>query len=72
LDLAELGALSGVEAVEEGGGGRYEVSVSSPRDVLANLLRWSENDGRDLRELEVEPASLEDVFLAVTGRTIRD
>jgi len=36
------------------------------------LLGWSEGRGVDLRGLEVVPGILEDVFLQLTGRELRE
>ncbi len=64
-------ALPGVVAVE-GEDGRYQVRVSDVRAVLPRLLALAEERGSKLLDLRVERATLEDVFLALTGRELRD
>ena len=63
--LEGLEAVLGVRATENGA-----VALKS-RDAartLPVLLRWAEDAGVRLKQLEVKPANLEDVFLALTGR----
>jgi ABC-2 type transport system ATP-binding protein len=72
VDTHELEALHGVVALEDDRGASYTLRVSSASATMPDLVRWSEDRAIELRDLEVEPASLEDVFLAVTGRRIRD
>jgi ABC-2 type transport system ATP-binding protein len=72
VDTDELEGLPGVVAVEDGREDLYTLRVSSGAATMPGLVRWSEDRAIELRDLQVEPASLEDVFLSVTGRTIRD
>ena len=72
IDAGELEALPGVAAVDKDRDGFYEVRVESASATMPALMRWSEDRAIELRDLQVDPASLEDVFLSVTGRTIRD
>jgi len=72
VDIRQLEHLRGVVAATDGGNQRYEVSASEPRDALSALLRWAQESTIDLHDLKVVPASLEDVFLSQTGRTIKD
>ncbi|HEX2049578.1 MAG TPA: ABC transporter ATP-binding protein [Actinomycetota bacterium] len=72
--LDELRALPGVsEVVAAGNGARgYELSVADGRETLPPLLEWSAARGVRLDDLQVLPATLEDVFLSITGRSLRE
>jgi ABC-2 type transport system ATP-binding protein len=81
VDQAELGRLAGVTGVAAKTDGHdadgiapaaYELRVAEPRAAVAALLDWSERRGVELRGLEVVPGTLEDVFLQLTGRALRD
>ncbi len=41
--------------------------ASSPLAALGPLVRWAEDRGVDLADLEVRRPSLEDVYLALTA-----
>jgi ABC-2 type transport system ATP-binding protein len=47
-------------------GGELVIRTRHPADALECLLAWSRTAGHDLAGLEVAPASLEDVYLALT------
>ncbi len=69
-DLAPLRALSPVAAVVQQGG---RVTVSGSSDgLLAAAVTWLESQRIPFRNLSSRQANLEDVFLRLTGRTIRD
>jgi ABC-2 type transport system ATP-binding protein len=72
VDIHQLKQLRGVVAAATTGNHGYEVRVSVARDALSALLRWAQEQTIELHDLHVVPASLEDVFLSLTGRTIRD
>jgi ABC-2 type transport system ATP-binding protein len=81
VDSAQLLRLPGITAVATDGNGAqpgspvpaaYRVEISEPRTAVGALLDWSERQGVELRGLEVAPGSLEDVFLQVTGRELRE
>lgn len=46
-------------------------SQESITGALKELIRWAESNGRSLRDLHVQRATLEDVFLTMTGREMR-
>ena len=54
-----------------GDGGSY-LLVSDPKLTLPPLLAWAREREIDLRHLEVLSANLEDVFLELTGRQLRE
>jgi len=63
--------VPGAVAVE-GEDGRYQVRVAEVRDALPALLARLTEAGARLHDLRVERATLEDVFLALTGKELRD
>ncbi len=81
VDTATLTRLPGITAAATSGNGvepasaaptTYRLAVSEPRAAVGALLDWSDREGAELRGLEVVPGSLEDVFLQLTGRELRD
>jgi ABC-2 type transport system ATP-binding protein len=77
VDEAELASLPGVERVAVDG--RVEVSTRTPELVLRELLdphaAWLRRDDAGqataIRDLRVRQGTLEDVFIALTGRSLR-
>jgi ABC-2 type transport system ATP-binding protein len=77
VDEAALAAITGVDRVSVDG--RVAVSTRSPERVLRELLdpnaHWLRRgpDGEDvgIRDLRVRSGTLEDVFIALTGRSLR-
>jgi ABC-2 type transport system ATP-binding protein len=81
IAAADLSGLPGITGVESTGNGAepgstvpatYRLAVSEPKAGVGALLDWSDRQGVELRGLEVVPGSLEDVFLTLTGRELRD
>jgi ABC-2 type transport system ATP-binding protein len=54
------------DAVTDAKGVQLVLHVSQPLKVLGPLVRWAEENGYDLPNLEVRRPSLEDVYLALT------
>jgi ABC-2 type transport system ATP-binding protein len=71
LDPTSLEALPGVIRAVGDGHGQFTVSVRDAHSVLKSLMELSDAQGFRLRGLEVEGATLEDVFIRLTGRRIR-
>ncbi|MGH3029993.1 MAG: ABC transporter ATP-binding protein [Gaiellaceae bacterium] len=80
LAMAELERLRGVEraaetrasAVDGLGAWAYELQAPDQQQALRELLAWSGREQVELRAVEAVPGTLEDVFLTLTGRTLRD
>ena len=74
VDEAGLKQLPGVlEAVRTNHGGLYwELRVASAHETLPAFIDWSRNTGVVLDDVQVVPATLEDVFLSLTGRSLRE
>lgn len=66
--LRELPAVVAVRREENG----YCLSVTQPHITIPALLQRLEADGKDLARLTTRHASLEDVFVTLTGRHLRD
>ncbi|MGH8946223.1 MAG: ABC transporter ATP-binding protein [Acidimicrobiia bacterium] len=80
VDIDELTRLDGITSAVAKSNGKigsltpatYQLAVAEPRTAVTSLLNWSEGRGIELRGLEVVPGTLEDVFLKLTGRELRD
>ena len=72
-DRLDTGALAGLPAVDrhEEADGRTRLSSSDAPESTRALLELCARRGVDLRGLSVHTATLEDVFLKLTGRRIR-
>src|SRR5918996_574298 len=77
-ELAGLAGITGASATNDGDGPgpvgptAYQLQVTEPKTAVGALLDWSEARGVELRGLEVVPGTLEDVFLQLTGRELRE
>ena len=67
--LASLVAVT--EVVEDDDGG-FRLRSSDAAATMPALMDWAARSGVRLTHLEVTPANLEDVFLSLTGRALRD
>ncbi len=72
LDEAALRALPAVVHVRREGDSIYSLAVTAPHVTLPALLEWLRSQGRGLGHLVTRHASLEDVFVTLTGRHLRD
>ena len=68
---AQLSALPGVVDVSSDAGA-VTLRSSDATVTVPALLSWAEARGQQLADLEVRPGTLEDVFLALTGRELRE
>ncbi len=71
LDIAELRALDGVRAARTLASG-FELQVSALHRTLPALLALIARHNLELTNLTTHSASLEDVFVSLTGRQLRD
>jgi ABC-2 type transport system ATP-binding protein len=72
LDPAELRGLRSVGDVHLSPEGTWSLAVSEPEHAVAEALDLIERKGLKLARLGTRKASLEDVFVALTGRHLRD
>lgn len=68
---ADLAALPGVQALQQRDG-LYSLTVTELHRALPAVMGLLERRGRVLASLTTHHASLEDVFVSLTGRHIRD
>lgn len=68
----ELRRLPGVKRVSENRAGAYTVSTDDALNFVAALAAWRDRTGMQLGGLRVAGATLEDVFLQMTGEEVRD
>ena len=69
--LEELGRLAGVrEATAEESAVRLLATDAS--ETVSAVMEWAGSSGVKLTHLEVIPSNLEDVFLSITGRALRE
>ena len=69
--LEKIKTLAGVATVSYIGG-RLDIQTTQPPQTLADLQLIAVSAGRSLRDITIRQPNLEDVFLALTGRKIRD
>ena len=70
-EIAAWRSLPGVEAVHEEDG-RVVLSVRVPHETIPALLAALQTRSQDLLHLTTRHASLEDVFVHLTGRHLRE
>jgi ABC-2 type transport system ATP-binding protein len=68
---ADLGTLEGVSDVSEADGGYVLHSARPPQTIVA-LVKHLEGSGNELLGLEMASPTLEDAFIELTGRRLRD
>ena len=71
LDAAELGKIAGVEQVRRVGAS-WALTVGRVHLAVPALLAWLEAKAAPLTRLTTHSATLEDVFVTLTGRHLRD
>jgi ABC-2 type transport system ATP-binding protein len=71
LEDDQLRAIPGVRAVRRVAGG-YELQVEALHRSVPELLALLTRTGAELENLTTHSASLEDVFVSLTGRQLRD
>ena len=72
LDPARLRALPSAAAVREEEPGVVLVESARPPALLAELTAWALREGVAIREIRVGHESLEEIFLRLTGRALRE
>jgi ABC-2 type transport system ATP-binding protein len=71
VDLADLAKLAGVTnsvAVRDG----YQLQAAAPGACIIELVRLLEAQQNELLDLQVQKPSLEDVFIELTGSSLRE
>ncbi|HMO36536.1 MAG TPA: DUF4162 domain-containing protein, partial [Gemmatales bacterium] len=70
-DSKEMQALPGASEVRQEGD-RYTLVAQEVHKTLPALLQWSSLRNKTLTSLATHTATLEDVFVKLTGRHLRD
>ena len=68
----EQAAETGASDIDGAGAWAYELRAPDQEQALFELLGWARRGQVELRALEAAPGTLEDVFLNLTGRALRD
>ena len=71
MDLTALNAFV-AGGMREDRPGSYSITTNDPLAVAAGIHRWRESSGVTLSNFRITSASLEDVFLELTGSEVRD
>lgn len=72
LDVAALAKLPSARSAREESPGSYTFDTGAPRDLLVELTTWLRAQNADLTDLRVGRSSLEDVFIHLTGKEVRE
>jgi ABC-2 type transport system ATP-binding protein len=71
LSLGLVSATPGVEEAMSVNGG-YEVTTLTPQETLIGVFKTAYDNGSVVNDVSMKRATLEDVFLKITGRRIRE
>jgi ABC-2 type transport system ATP-binding protein len=72
LSVEELQQIPSVKTVRNNNGGAYTLGVAEPATVLPAVMDWLRSKNVTLVGLTTRHATLEDVFVNLTGRQLRD
>jgi len=72
LPVEELSSLDGAESASEPSPGHYTLAASDPDRLIMSLMLWASSKGIQPGSVKIERATLEDVFLQLTGEEVRD
>ena len=72
LDVVALGRLGAVRSAREESPGVYALDTGEPRELLVQLSTHLRDAGVDVTELRVGRSTLEDVFIRLTGKEMRE
>lgn len=72
LPVGEMRLLEGVKQAVEGKDGSYLITCQDANKNLSSLLSWVNGKGAGIEHIEVVPSTLEDVFLTLTGKQLKD
>ncbi len=70
--LEEVRAMPAVKQASEDRAGMYTVATDDPLTFAAALAAWRDRTGSRIEGIRVSGATLEDVFLQITGEEVRD
>jgi ABC-2 type transport system ATP-binding protein len=72
LSETDVRALPSVTGVRTSADGVWALTVSEPQRAVPNLTALVQSRGMALARLSTRHATLEDVFVTLTGRYLRD
>jgi ABC-2 type transport system ATP-binding protein len=72
LDVRAIAALPSAGSAREEQAGSYLIETSAVPALLAELTAWLRDTGGELAQLRVGHGSLEEVFLRLTGKEMRE
>jgi len=61
-----------VAAVFDDGRKKLSASAAKPARVVVELVKWLESSGVEIEDLHIKRPTLEDVFLELTGKSLRE
>lgn len=71
-DLGPLEAMGDVQNIDSADDTTVRMRTSDAAMTVSKIMAWSSKTGCSVKHLEVMPSNLEDVFLSLTGRGLRD
>jgi len=71
-DESSLRSLPGVTQVKHEPGAAYRLRTAAPTRTIVELVRLLESQNNELSDLQMEKPSLEDVFIELTGTSLRE
>jgi len=72
FDAKALEQVDGILEVNKNSDNMYHLKVTKSNEVLPKLYKWAEGHNVFMQDLEVISADLEDVFLELTGKKLRE
>jgi ABC-2 type transport system ATP-binding protein len=72
FDVVTLEEIPGVISVHRHTNNTFHLKVTKSNEALPNLYKWAEAHKVFMHDLEVISASLEDVFLELTGKELKE
>ncbi len=72
VDPNEFQKIAGVIDSQKNGEGIYRLNIAHASITIPPLIQWTKQNGNKLRGIEIHRATLEDVFLNLTGSKLRE
>ncbi len=72
FSLEELKKIEGILSADKNGDNTYHLKITKSNEVMPKLYKWAEENNVFMQDLEVISADLEDVFLELTGKKLRE
>ena len=72
LPLTELASMAGARHAEEIKPGQYVINADDTDKLNFSLVLWASNRGTALHNIEIKHATLEEIFLKLTGEEVRN